>query len=290
MRSYHESLKAFFAAEATPERILSLVSFFAVIAVILAFFGIARKVARRLTKDKCSQQVQYLTDKAIHYAGVVIVVMTVFNKLGINFTALLGAAGIVGVAIGFAAQTSVSNVISGLFVMSERAFKLGDVLQVDSVIGTVEAFDLLSVRLRTFDNQFVRIPNETVIKANLVNVTYFPFRRFSLAVGVAYGSDLPKVRTLLLETALSNELVQKEPAPAVIFDGFGASAVNVILNVWGETGRYLDLKNAITLAVYESFAREGIVIPLPQLDVRLMRSAGESPSGFPERSQEAPRS
>lgn len=269
MRSYHESLKAFFAAEATPDRILGIVSFLAVIVVILAFFGVARRVARRLTRVKCSQQVQYLTDKAIHYAGIVIVVMTAFNKLGINFSALLGAAGIVGIAVGFAAQTSVSNVISGLFVMSERAFKLGDVLQVDSVVGTVEAFDLLSVRLRTFDNQLVRIPNETVIKANLVNVTYFPHRRFSLNVGVAYGADLERVRALLLETAGANGFAQKEPAPAVVFEGFGESSINVTLNVWGETGKYLDLKNSITLDVYAAFEKEGIAIPFPQLDVRV---------------------
>lgn len=269
MRSYYESLKSFFAAEATPDRIFGLVSFLVVIAVIFAFFGAARRLARRLTRDKCSQQVQYLTDKAIHYAGIVIVVMTIFNKLGINFSALLGAAGIVGVAVGFAAQTSVSNVISGLFVMSERAFKLGDVLQVDSVVGVVEAFDLLSVRLRTFDNQLVRIPNETVIKANLVNVTYYPYRRFSLTVGVAYGVDLERVKAILLETAAANALVQKDPAPAVVFEGFGASSINVTLNVWGATEKYLDVKNSVTVGVYDAFGREGISIPYTRLDVRL---------------------
>ncbi len=266
------ALREFAASKATPERMFSVLSLVGIVVVILVFFRVLRKLAGRVTARSASPQVRYLVDKAIHYVGVVLAVLTVFNRLGINFSALLGAAGIAGIAVGFAAQTSVSNVISGLFVMTERAFKLGDVLQVDSITGIVESFDLLSVRIKTFDNQLVRIPNETVIKANLVNMTHYPVRRFSLAVGVAYGSDLEKVRGVLLGIARECEFAVAEPEPVVIFDAFEQSSIRVVFGVWGATENFLSLKNAVMLAVSRRFAEEGITIPFPQMDVRVIPS------------------
>jgi small-conductance mechanosensitive channel len=266
------SLREIAAAKATPERLFSAISVILIVVALLAFFRVLRKLAERVTARSGSPQVRYLVDKAIHYTGVVLAVLTVFNRLGISFSALLGAAGIAGIAIGFAAQTSVSNVISGLFVMTERAFKLGDVLKIDSITGVVESFDLLSVRLKTFDNQLVRIPNETVIKANLMNMTHYSVRRFSLTVGVAYGSDLERVREVLLGIAETCEFAVSDPAPVVIFDAFESSSIRVVFGVWGATEDFLSLKNAVMLAVSRRFAEEGIVIPFQQIDVRVQPS------------------
>ncbi len=266
------ALREFAEAKITPERVFSALSLVVIVLALLAFFRVLRKLVSRVTERSASPQVRYLVDKAIHYIGVVLAVLTVFNRLGINFSALLGAAGIAGIAVGFAAQTSVSNVISGLFVMTERAFKLGDVLQIDAITGVVESFDLLSVRLKTFDNQLVRIPNETVIKANLLNMTHYPVRRFSLTVGVAYGCDLEKVRDVLFGIARTCEFAVADPEPVVIFDAFDQSSVRVIFGVWGATENFLSLKNAIMVAVSRRFAEEGIVIPFPQMDVRVTSS------------------
>jgi small-conductance mechanosensitive channel len=269
MEGFKKAVAGLLREELTPDRAWAAVSFVFTIAVIFVFFSVVRKIVARFTSKAANPQVPYLIDKALHYAGVVIAVMTVFNRLGINFSALLGAAGVAGIAVGFAAQTSVSNVISGFFVMTERAFKIGDILQVDSVTGVVEAFDLLSVRLRTFDNQFVRIPNETIIKTNLVNITHYPTRRFNLVVGVSHGADLERVREVLLKIAADCAFAVSEPEPVVIFDGFDASSIKVILGVWGKTEDFLSLKNAITLGVWKGFREAGISIPFPQLDVTI---------------------
>jgi small-conductance mechanosensitive channel len=154
-------INRFFAEVITAEKLFSFFWFFIVIGIILIAFRLLRKIVMQVAEQKCNVQVQHVISKGINYTGIAIVIMTVFNRLGINFSALLGAAGIAGIAVGFAAQTSVSNVISGVFVMTERAFKIGDLLQVDSIIGTVESIDLLSIRLKTPENQLVRIPNET---------------------------------------------------------------------------------------------------------------------------------
>jgi small-conductance mechanosensitive channel len=201
--------------------------------------------------------------------------MTVFHWLGIDLSGLLGAAGIAGVAIGFAAQTSVSNVISGLFVMTERAFKLGDFIQVDGISGTVESITLLSVRLQTPESQMVRIPNETIIKANMINFTYFPLRRFTMTVGVAYGTDLRKLKDVLLDIASKNAFSVTDPVPVVIFDSFADSSISILFGVWGKTAEFPDLKNSLMVEVAERFAAEGISIPFPQITVRSDRDFPE---------------
>jgi small-conductance mechanosensitive channel len=259
----------FFSVIVTVEKVSSFFWFCVVIGIVFIAFSLLSKIAMKVAKEKCNAQAQYIIGKAIHYTGIVIAVMTAFNRLGINFSALVGAAGIAGIAIGFAAQTSVSNVISGVFVMTERAFKIGDLLQVDSIIGTVEAIDLLSIRLKTAENQLVRIPNETIIKTNLINVTHFTHRRFTLRIGVAYGSDLRNVKEILLDTAAKNEYALLDPPPVVIFDSFGDSAIEVICGVWSDHDHFLDLKNSMMMEVSSRFALEHIEIPFPQVDVRM---------------------
>ncbi len=251
----------------------------AIVATVWLSFRIVRSLVLRFIGSRLSEQVRYLIHKAIDYTAVVVIVMTIFNRLGINFSAILGAAGIAGVAVGFAAQTSVSNVISGLFVMTERAFKIGDVLTVDSVTGVVESFDLLSVRLKTFDNKLVRIPNETIIKTNLVNITHFDVRRCDLRVGVSYEANLRRIREILLDIAAKNAFAVADPAPIVVFDSFSSSSVDILLGVWGSKENYLDLKNTLMMDLSERFRAEGISIPFPQLDVHMVDSAAfASPS------------
>ncbi len=261
----------------TRERMLDIFWLVLIVAIVWTVFRILRSLILRVVGNRLNEQVRYILKKAIDYAGAVVIVLTVFDRLGIDFSAILGAAGIAGVALGFAAQTSVSNVISGLFVMTERAFKIGDVLKVDTTVGVVESFDLLSVRLRTFDNQLVRIPNETIIKTNLVNITHYDVRRCDLRVGVAYGTDLRKLKAVLESVALNNEFSVEDPAPVVVFEAFSSSSIDVMCGVWGPKDKYRDLKNSMMMDISERFAAEGITIPFPQLDVRFHPDAESSP-------------
>ena len=184
-------------------------------------------------------------------------------ELGFDLGVLLGAAGILTVAIGFASQTSASNVISGLFLLGERPFSVGDVIRVNGTTGEVLSVDLLSVKLRTFDNLFVRIPNETMIKTEVTNLRRFPIRRFDLQVGVAYKEDLDRVREVLLDVADRNPLCLEEPAPVIIFQGYGESSINHQFSVWASTDNYLELRNSIPLEIKEAFDEAGIEIPFP---------------------------
>jgi small-conductance mechanosensitive channel len=184
-------------------------------------------------------------------------------ELGFDLSVLLGAAGILTVAIGFASQTSASNVISGIFLLGERPFGVGDLIKVGGTFGEVVSIDLLSVKLRTLDNLFVRIPNETLIKSEVTNITHFPIRRIDFQVGVAYKEDLRKVRELLLEVADRNPLSLEEPSPVVLFQGFGDSSLNHEFRVWTMTENFLDIRNNIPIEIKEMFDEHGIEIPFP---------------------------
>jgi small-conductance mechanosensitive channel len=200
-------------------------------------------------------------------------------ELGFDLGVLLGAAGILTVAIGFASQTSASNVISGLFLLGERPFSVGDVIRVNGTTGEVLSVDLLSVKLRTFDNLFVRIPNETMIKTEVTNLRRFAIRRIDLQVGVAYKEDLRKVRDVLMEVADRNPLCLEEPAPLIIFQGYGDSSINHQFSVWATTDNYLELRNSIPLEIKEAFDEAGIEIPFPHRSLY----TGEATDPFPVR-------
>ncbi|MHC4329285.1 MAG: mechanosensitive ion channel family protein [Planctomycetota bacterium] len=238
-------------------RIIALVVLgFPLVFALAAFAGGAAR--KRLTP-----QANMLIRKGIVYFGSIAILIAVLKQSGFELTALLGAAGIVGIAIGFASQTSVSNIISGLFLISERPFEVGDIIQVGSTKGVILSIDLLSVKLRTFDNHMIRIPNEMLIKNEVRNITRFPIRRLDIQVKVAYKEDVDKVRTVLIDIAERNPFCLDEPEPAVRFDNFGDSALEFLFAVWCVREDYLKLKNKIMQEIKERFDAEGIEIPFP---------------------------
>lgn len=184
-------------------------------------------------------------------------------ELGFDLGVLLGAAGILTVAIGFASQTSASNVISGLFLLGERPFAVGDIVRVNGTVGEVLSIDLLSVKLRTLDNLYVRIPNETLIKSEVTNIRRFPIRRIDFQVGVAYKEDLRKVHEVLLDVADRNPVCLEEPSPQILFTGFADSSMNHEFRLWTRTENFFELRNSIPIEIKEAFDEHGIEIPFP---------------------------
>lgn len=253
--------------ELTPEKLLGAVQFIGTLALIYVFFKILKALSKKFLLKKMSIQTQHIIKKAIDYSAFVTIVLTAFHRLGINVSGLLGAAGIAGIAIGFAAQTSVSNVISGLFVITERAFKIGDIIEISGIIGTVQSIDLLSVALKTFDSQYVRVPNETIIKANLINYSHFPLRRIKTELSVPYGIDLRRVETILIDTAKKNRFIVDDPAPSVLWTAFDSSGISCALLAWTSVQDYGTARNSIFIDIDERLKAEGIEIPFDQLVV-----------------------
>ena len=219
-------------------------------------------------------QQRMIVSRAIYYLLLGLFLLSALHELGFSLSILVGAAGILSVAVGFASQTSASNLISGLFLIVERPFSVGDVITLGGTTGEVLSIDLLSVKLRTFDNLYVRIPNETLIKSEVTTLTKFPIRRIDLQLGVAYKEDIAKVRELLFQLAEENPLSLEEPKPLFIFLGFGDSAINLQFSIWVKRENFLDLKNAIQEEIKTAFEHEGIEIPFPQ---RTLVAGGDQP-------------
>lgn len=236
-----------------------------IIVISIPVLLIFRGWARRFFTKKYAPHYGMLAGKVVFYTGIVLMIITVMGQMGISLAPLLAGAGIVGVALGFASQTSVSNIISGLFLIAEQPFKVDDIINVGGTIGIVMSIDVLSVKLRTFDNMFVRIPNETIIKTEVINLTRFPIRRFNAKVSVAYREDIEQVREILLDVAEKNKHSLSEPEPQIIFEAFGTSSIDLDFRIWAPVDEWIHLKNTIQEEIKKQFDKEGIEIPFPHV-------------------------
>ncbi|WP_438970635.1 mechanosensitive ion channel family protein [Methylophaga sp.] len=243
--------------------VLSVIEALVYFLIGLILARMASRGVRQWSKNRFDIHQQLLMSRITSYLVLLVFVVMGLNAIGFNLGVLIGAAGILSVAIGFASQTSASNIISGLFLVAERPFSVGDLIRIGTTTGEVLSIDLLSVKLRTFDNLFVRIPNETLIKSEVTTLTRFPIRRIDLVIGVAYKEDIKRVRAVLEAVAADNLLCLDEPKPIFIFLGFGESSLDMQFSVWVKRENFLDLKNSIHEEIKEAFDKEGIEIPFP---------------------------
>jgi small-conductance mechanosensitive channel len=217
----------------------------------------------------------------VFYIGFILLVVSALHEAGFSLGPLLGAAGILGIALGFASQTSVSNVISGFFLMGEKSFEIGDILNVNGTVGVVYSVDTLSVKLRAFDNRFIRIPNETMLKSMVVNITRFPIRRAEMRISVAYKEDLERVKAVIEDIVEKHPLALQEPEMLLVFEGFNTSSIDFMLNVWCAKADFLNMRTELYMQIKKRFDEEGIEIPYPHLSLY----TGEKSKPFPVRNQ-----
>ncbi|MFQ6090640.1 MAG: mechanosensitive ion channel family protein, partial [Candidatus Bipolaricaulia bacterium] len=209
--------------------------------------------------------------KIVVFAVALIILLSIW---GIPVTALLASAGLMGLIIGFAARDILANFFGGLFVLADSPYKIGDYIVLDSgERGMVTDIGLRSTRIKTKDDIEITIPNAQIANSKIINESGPQERtRVRVRVGVAYGSDVDRVKVVLTEVAEGNEHVCESPEPRVRFREFGDSSLNFELLCWIEDpinrGRVLDELNT---AIYKRFAEEGIEIPFPQRDVYIKR-------------------
>ncbi|MGL4986882.1 MAG: mechanosensitive ion channel family protein [Treponemataceae bacterium] len=261
--SAFEKLSAYFTLEVFGKIIIVIIT----LVIYFSVYAAIKKTIKYVAQTRFNSTNTVLINKFIKYMFALLIIFYFLNLFGIDLSAIWGAAGVAGIAIGFAAQTSFSNIISGFFVFSDRAIKIGDFITVEDVTGTVQTMDLLSVKILTPDNQSVRIPNEKIIQSNLINTTYFSQRRITIRIGVSYDSDLREVMKVLLETAADCDFVLKDPEPIVLFDKFADSSIEVICGVWFKNEDFRDVKNEMYIRIHESFKKNNIQIAFPQMDI-----------------------
>ncbi len=237
-----------------------------VIFVLLGFIGswFVKRMLRPLhRRAKLPAQVLRMLQTTLVALVWVFATIQALHAVGVDLVSVLGAAGVVGIAVGFASQTTLSNFISGIFIVSERSVALGDYIRVNGVEGSVEAINLLSISLRQGDNSLIRMPIEDLIKNPVVNITGDHMRRIDFDLGVDYSSDLKQVRECILRVVEQQPLLEPKPTPVVLFSGFGDSSLNLHIGAWCRTPNYHEARFHFAHALLEAFAKEGINIPFP---------------------------
>lgn len=254
----------------TWENLFKLIGAIIIFAIIFVIYKLLLRAIKKIPAEKTTPQRTAILKRTVKYLFYTVTVIYVLSLFGIKLSAIWGAAGIAGVAIGFAAQTSVSNLISGLFVITEGALKIGDTIIVEGVTGVVDAINLISVRIHTYDNQMVRIPNSTIINTNLTNNSYHKTRRLTLQVSVSYDTDMEQALQALSKAPALCPTVISDPAPAVWFDGFGSSGLTMTVAVWFESSDFLQTKNDLHIAIKKVLDQAQITIPFNKVDVKIL--------------------
>lgn len=212
-----------------------------------------------------------LIQRVSFYSIFFLFFFSALSQLGFSLQILLGAAGIFSVAIGFASQTSASNFISGLFLIIERAITEGDTIIVDGVTGQVISVDLLSTKLKTADNTFVRIPNEMLIKSKMTNLSCFAERRLDLFMMFSYEKNIQKIESLWIAMINKNPLCLSDPPPEFKVESIEQNKVTLLLSVWVSTENYAKLKSMLQQTLIEALVENELSpyvehLPIPYFD------------------------
>ena len=246
-----------------------------VVAIILAFIGfvIARLVSNafiRTIGNRFNAHQRLLWRRGIFYFIFLLFIMTSLREAGFKLSVFLGAAGILTVALGFASQTSATNLISGLFLIGEGSFEVGDTIQItlirgQTIEGQVISIDLLSVKLLTLDNVYIRLPNEQLIRTPVMNLSKYPIRRIPITLAINFHEDIIKVRQVLLDVAAKYPLVMDDPKATVTVTAFRESSIELLFSVWCRQENALKVRDEMQERVRNGFVENQIEIPVPKM-------------------------
>lgn len=254
------------------EEAVLLVPNFITAVVVLVLFGILARITKRVLGKIFERGLPLQTARLMAtVAYVLVLVLGLFVALGIlgldkTLTSVLAGAGIVGLALAFAFQDIAANFFAGVFISFRRPFRLGDIIETNDYLGTVEKIDLRSTTLQTPQGQLVLIPNRLVFENPMVNFTGTGRRRVDLDVGVAYGDDLAKARDVAMRAVQNVRHLGQDPDIRLFYTEFGDSSINFVVRFWVDYDRqatYLAARSEAIEAIKQAFDENDITIPFP---------------------------
>jgi small-conductance mechanosensitive channel len=251
--------------------------------VIIIFTILAQRIAKVLlewylenftkkTDTKLDEIIIPILNRISSIIIYIVGIIVILDRLGINVSGLLVSLGVGSFAIAFAAQDTLSNMISGFVIMIERPFRVGDRIKLSTgEIGDVYEIGLRSTKILDFDNALIIVPNIEIAKSRITNLSYpDPSIRLKIDIGVGYGTDIEKVKKLLIDICSSHPEVLKEPAPSAFFMSFGDSALNVSLICRvKDVNDQFKIGEELRIKINEAFEKENIEIPFPQRVVHI---------------------
>lgn len=234
---------------------------------------VGRILVRRMAARSVNADVVQLVGRIYMIIVIVVVIFMALEMLNVPLTAFAFISGAVAVGVGFGAQNIINNYISGWILLWERPIRIGDFLEIAGHMGSVEAINTRSTRIKRVDGVHMLVPNSHLLENTVVNWTLVDhFVRTQVRVGVAYGSPTREVETLIQQAIDEHTAILNEPAPLILFDNFGDNSLEFEVIFWVEAGRERDLRRVRSDLRYrldELFRENSIVIAFPQRDVHI---------------------
>jgi small conductance mechanosensitive channel len=251
--------------------------------VILVIAYLAAKLVGRMVDWllerhlKISKLAEKLISGTVEKVIMVIGFAIALTTLEIDITPLIAAIGATGLVVGLALQGTLSNFASGLLILINRPFDVGDFVNAGGVTGKIDQMNLVSTRFRTADNQTIYVPNNSIWNNVITNITANDQRRVDLEFGIGYADDFEQAEQIILDVVLAHPLVLQDPPPQVITHSLGQSSVDIVCRPWAKTSDWWQVKTDVTRQVKRRFDRAGISIPYPQQDVHI-HYVGQEPT------------
>ena len=226
-----------------------------------------RLFARILEKRKVDPSIQSFLKSMVNILLLIMLILAVIGKLGIELTGFAALLASAGVAIGMALSGNLSNFAGGLIILVFKPFKVGDYIESPNASGTVREIQIFHTILVTVDNKVIYVPNGSLSSNAITNYNKQETRRAEWVFGVEYGEDFEKVREVLQRIIDADDRILKDPAPMIVLGALSASSVDIKVRVWTKTENYWDVYFDMNKIVYDTFNKEGIGFPFPQLTV-----------------------
>ncbi|MGB9770823.1 MAG: mechanosensitive ion channel family protein [Candidatus Kapaibacteriota bacterium] len=253
----------------TTEKVVEILIVLVLFFVLLVIIKLLSKRIRFILRDKVSFQTLSVLNRFIIWIFIILYIFVILSYFGINLTGLLALGGFASIIIGFATQKVVGNSIAGLFLIFERPIKLGQSVRIADVSGFVEEIRFLSTIIRSFEGEFIRIPNEQVFTSIIINLTENVARRVDYIIGIHYSNDFSKAREIILNFLNYQKFVLSAPAPEVFVEKFSSSSVDIHIRFWAPTEKWYETKNNLLPIIRTELENNGINIPYPQMEIKI---------------------
>jgi small-conductance mechanosensitive channel len=216
-----------------------------------------------------------LIERIAFYSIVFLAGLAALSNLGVDFTGALLAGGIVGIIIGFATQSVVSNLLSGIFLHLDRPLEVGEPVEIEdmAISGVVTDITAFSTRLRKFDGTFVRVPNDKLFTSRIRNFNRYPARRIETKISVSYKEDVARAIQIIKSRLETNPLILAEPVPDIFLDSLSDSSVDLSIFAWTAKPVFFQLRKQLIEDLKISLDNAGIEIPFPQRVIHLQHDS-----------------
>ncbi len=264
------SLQNWFKAEAL-DMVINLVVIIIILIVGKILIVLLRRAFRSLfsrSKKINDLMAQFLL-KIVSVVGWLVVALIILDRMGVNLAPIIAGLGVTGFILGFAFQESIGNLLSGVMIVLNAPFRIGDYVEAGSLAGTVKDMDMMCVTLATPDNKRVILANKLVWGKPIVNYSFTETRRVEMGVSIAYSSDVNKAKEIIWEILNAYPEILSDPAPVVAVNKLNDSAVDLVVRPWTKPADYWSVYFRFHQEVLEKFRSQGIEIPFPQMDLHL---------------------